>query len=270
MFINIVRRKKHLKVSLFKDQIDCINGVKSLIDGVEVQLLRFTDDLSLLALLEVPIYSIHYYIKGKTVNPCEIRYILSTKEEVNRFKSIVEVAKIYKSAITIHIDAEMKDWNKEFYKDFLESIKDSGVPILLENITTVKNSQALIKKIPGICTELNKQLGGEHCFPLLDTCHAMITVNSTIDPDATMLDYIKMFYSNKQAFHLSEAVSDGIGDQHGINFKRNKKYLFLILDGIKSVNPDSNIVIEVLDKNHCTKGESLELLSYIKEWESLR
>ena len=263
--------KKYLKTALNINQIETINSNKEDIDGVELHLMRFEDDLSLIGLIQVPIFSIHYYLyhTEPDVNPCDIDRIINDIYELDRFKKLVDVAKENGSCITLHLATTMDTFNEDGYKKFIEIVREGSVILNIENVPDgvhVKNSEYLISQIPSICKKMNDDIGEELCFPLLDICHAMMTINSTVDPVKTLAKYIEEFSSDHFCIHLSEAVSDGLSFNHGKNFTNNKKYLFLILDMLYKTNKDTHIIIEVNDIDFIKKDDSLGLLKYIKEW----
>lgn len=253
------------KTALKEDQLMSRNQKD--IDGVEIQMLDFSDDFSLMKKLTVPVYNIHLPIKEKQ---CNLSYFIDHINDKN-ILNVLSVSQGYNANIVIHCDIHLAEVYGKNILNFLEVISKYNVHILLENVMMFepKNGIDTVLDIPNICTYLNSKLRKMVFYSLLDTCHLMSNIICYFDyPGYSMKSVIDLYNSERFFIHLSSINGDGLSNEpgkHGIDFQNNKIMLHQIINYLKNINYNCNLVLETSETDYINAPNAETLKKLIEE-----
>lgn len=221
------------------------------VDGLEVHMFNEKEDFSNLQYTTKPIMNIHYpYCNGM----CDLSNILKIFDK-DEFQLFIDEVKDLNINIVLHNDMyAMEVLRHPKYFSFVKFLKANNISFLLENIPMQeKNNKDTTTDIPLICDDLNRKTNKECFFPLLDTCHVLMNLNTSVkNPGYDFSKLIRSYNSKKFFVHLSYCDGDGNQEEgrHALTFEKNKQLLEKLILELYSVNPNVNLVLEVNEENY--------------------
>lgn len=283
--------QKILKINLDESNIDFINRHTDDASGVEVQLLDFKDDLSLLSKIKAKISSIHVDLfsdefKEKHKN---FSHLSASKaqdllfnallEDKKHLYNIFDACQKYNAAVVMHAGYKLNYLGKEKEEEALKEIlswkeKFPKLKVCLENVGQMRKALPeekiyLSYEIPALCKQLNYSCNKFMFFPLLDICHYFMENSHIIDsPRNSLRETINMYNSEFMVFHFNYGVGDCTGKRHSMNFEANKPLMEAIIKHIMVINPNAILVLEIYEDDYFgERPNMMTQLNMIKETE---
>ena len=245
-------------------------------DAVEIQMFTINDDLELLRKCKKPVHNIHIPIKDKHFKTrCENLSTLIESDDLSWLDNICKYASEFNAGIVMHNEL---DFNEIIlipplhFKRLLDIVKKyPNVIFHVENTTMYAYKECAsdsTPKMPYVCYYLNSLAGRSAFYPLLDTCHLSVLINSGLNVRYNYHDIIYEYSKNNPYFdiHLANSIGDGIGCRHGVGFDINKNLLKNILNYLKEFNIDQpNLILEVSEDNYIKAENCQKLHGQINE-----
>ncbi|MBP3890715.1 MAG: hypothetical protein J6D29_00935 [Solobacterium sp.] len=248
--------RKLMKLALEDEQIR-IKSQYHRFDGYEIHLYGDErDHFELLGTIEKPIRTFHYPIER-----CDV-YDVVNEFETPYAQKVFEVCKENKAGLVVHTETNLNRLKTNHkVDDFCEFIKKEGITLHVENCYRNCGSVESLR----VCNYLKEQIGQDLVFPLLDTCHLMMSEMSFKFEEMSFFHTIDAYKSENFIIHLNDCIGSGekeTGGIHGTNFYANQYLLWNILWNLKELvdsGYEIDLVLEVdeVDYNYPTNADIL-------------
>ena len=232
--------KKIVKLALEEEQI----AVKSLykrFDGYEIHTYGDErDHFELAATLNKPIFTVHYPIKESDV------YDVCNSFDSEHSHKIYDLCERCHAGLVIHAETTLSHlMENPNLNAFIDYMKKRSFIIHVENC--YRNCGAIegLK----VCHYLQSQLGNDRVFPLLDTCHLMMSEMSFKFEEMSFFQTLEAYGSRNFKIHLSDCIGSGeieTGGTHGTNFYANQYLLSNILWKLRDMEIKNGIVPDLI------------------------
>ncbi|MGI6510622.1 MAG: hypothetical protein ACOX1L_08655 [Erysipelotrichaceae bacterium] len=158
--------RKALKLALEEEQIEVKNKY-DIIDAYEIHLYGDErDNFELYPLLNKPVLAVHYPLKR-----CDIVQV-AKERNTEYFKKVIDFCKKIKAGLVIHADSPSFDvFNNPDVEAFCKIIKENKIILHVENCYLHIGA----KEGLNIVKYLKNRIGDKYVYPLLDTCHLMMS-----------------------------------------------------------------------------------------------
>ena len=215
--------RKLMKLALEEEQIKT-KSQYSRFDGYEIHLYgNLKDDFSLSHIISKPIITVHYPIARCDVNDVVNEFETEYAQKVYAFCKKVD------AGLVIHAETGVDRLvTNPHLEKFCKFIREQGIRLHVENC--YRN----IGAIQGLklAKFLQKQIGEDLVFPLLDTCHLIMSEMSFKFEEMSFFKTIEAYASDNYVIHLNDCIGSGekeTGGIHGTNFYANRYLLGNIL-----------------------------------------
>ncbi len=252
--------RKGLKLALELDQINAKNKY-DMIDGYEIHLYGDErDHFELDSLLNKPIFTVHY-----PLNRCDVAEIAKDYKS-DYAKKVFDLCHKHNVGLVIHAESPSFDvFNNPDVEDFCKMVKDTGLTIHVENcyrnIGAVEGLQ--------IMKYMRNRINDQQVFPLLDTCHLIMSEMSFKYEERSFFHTIDSYKSDNFKMHLNDCIGSGekeTGGTHGTNFSNNIYLLRNILWKLYDLEQHAysvDCILEVDEKDYINAPKAVELANNI-------
>ena len=249
--------KKYMKLALEEEQI-AIKECYKRFNGYEIHLHGDDrDNFSLAAYLKKPIITVHYPIRD-----CDVYDVVSNYKSEYAQKVFAFVKEV-NAGLVVHAETDLdKLLTHPDLDAFCEFIRNEEITLHVENC--YRNCGAV--ESLRTCHYLRDKIGEDYVYPLLDTCHLMMSQMSFKFEENSFFKTIDAYSSPKFILHLNDCIGSGereTGGIHGTNFYANQYLLWNILWKLKEVEKKENLAINLVlevdeeDYNHPKNAEAL-------------
>lgn len=245
-----------MKMALEEEQLK-IKSLYSRFDGYEIHLYgNEKDHFELIDQIEKPVVTIHYPIER-----CDVFDVVKEFES-EYAKKVFELCKKTGAGLVVHAETGLDRLKVEPALDaFCEFIRKEGIKLHVENC--YRNCGAV--ESLRLCNYLRDKIGHDLVFPLLDTCHLIMSEMSFKFEEMSFFHTIDAYTSENFIVHLNDCVGSGekeTGGIHGTNFYANQYLLWNILWKLKEIvdrGTEIDLVLEVdeVDYNYPTNADIL-------------
>lgn len=248
--------RKLMKLALEKEQIR-IKEQYDRFDGYEIHLYGDErDHFELADTITKPIVNVHF-----PIDKCDVYDVLDCYES-DYARKIFDLCKKANAGLVVHAEtglARLKTNPK--LDDFCEFIKAEGITLHVENCYRNVGAVEGLR----LCNYLRNKIGRNQVFPLLDTCHLIMSEMSFKFEEMSFFATIDAYTSENFKIHLNDCIGSGereTGGIHGTNFYANQYLLWNILWKLKEITDRGNnidLVLEVdeVDYNYPTNADIL-------------
>lgn len=261
--------KKIMKMALEAEQIK-IKSQYDRFDGYEIHLYgNEKDNFELADTIEKPIITVHY-----PIDDCDV-YDVVENYETPYAKKVYELCKKTGAGLVIHAETGLDRLKVNHNLDgFCEFIRSEGIRLHVENCYRNVGAVEGLR----LCNYLRNRIGYDQVFPLLDTCHLMMSEMSFKFEEMSFFSTIDAYTSENFIIHLNDCIGSGereTGGIHGTNFYANQYLLWNILWKLKeildrgSANIDLVLEVDEVDYNYPTNADILAK-NINKMWEELK
>ena len=248
--------RKALKLALDREQIECKNKYNE-IDAFEIHLFGDErDDFSLYPLIEKPLTTIHYALYRSDILDIANEY------ESEYTQKVFELAEKADVGIVVHAESRAFNiYNKPEVEAFCKYIKERGIKLHVENC--YRNIGAV--EALEIMHYMRDRIDDKHVFPLLDTCHLMMSEMSFKYDELSIPKAIDAYKSKCFKMHLNDCIGSGekeTGGIHGTNFSHNLYLLNNILWKLYNLEKEGyhpDLILEIDEKDYIRMPEAIEL-----------
>lgn len=250
--------KKALKLALEKEQIEYKCSLKN-IDGFEIHLHGDTrDNFDLVDQITKPIFTVHYPLDN-----CDIPE--ASKEYDSEYMAkVIALCQKTNAGLVLHAETDNVINNPDVLK-FCNVIKESGICLHIENCyRNVGAIQAL-----EFMHYLRQFIGENKVYPLLDSCHLIMSEMSFKYEEFSFSSAIDRYKSSNFKIHLNDCLGSGereTGGIHGTNFHHNLYLLNNILWKLHCLEKEGYkvvLVLEIEEKDYVHVPDALELADNI-------
>lgn len=264
--------RKLMKLALEEEQIR-IKEQYNRFDGYEIHLYGEDskygkDNFELADTITKPIVNVHY-----PIDLCDVYDVVETYR-TEYAKKVFELCKKKKAGLVVHAETGLNRLKTNPYLDeFCEYIKSEGITLHVENCYRHVGAVEGLR----LCNYLRDKIGRNLVFPLLDTCHLIMSEMSFKFEEMSFFSTIDAYTSDNFKIHLNDCIGSGekeTGGIHGTNFYANQYLLWNILWKLKEITErgtDIDLVLEVdeVDYNYPTNADILAK-NINKMWEELK
>ncbi|HQB31871.1 MAG TPA: hypothetical protein PLI19_00940 [Erysipelotrichaceae bacterium] len=248
--------RKALKVALEVEQIAAKNKY-DIIDAYEIHLYGDErDNFSLYHLLNKPVLTVHYPLKR-----CDIVQV-ARERNTEYFKKVVDFCKEINAGLVIHADSPSFDvFNNPDVEAFCKIIRRKKIILYVENCYLHIGA----KEGLNIIKYLKNRIGERYVYPLLDTCHLMMSSMSFKYEENSFFQTMDDYKSRHFIMHLNDSIGSGekeTGGIHGTNFSRNSYLLNNILWKIYNYEKEGykvDCVLEINEEDYINVPDAMEL-----------
>ena len=245
--------KKYLKLALEKEQLE-VKKMYRRFDGYEIHLYgNGKDNFDLLKEIDKPILTIHY-----PISRCDV-YDICNEFKSGYAEKVFNACKEYNAGLVIHVETDLERLlTNPQLNNFCEYIKNEGIILHVENCYRNCGAIEALKVIK----YLKEQIGDDRVYPLLDTCHLIMSGMSFKFNEMSFYETIDAYSSEKFIIHLNDCIGSGeeeTGGIHGTNFYANQYLLRNILWKLSETNRNVDLVLEVseVDYDYPTNANTL-------------
>lgn len=260
--------RKLMKIALDPEQIRIKNQYDRF-DGYEIHLYGDErDHFELAETIQKPIVTVHYPIPD-----CDVYDVVSQFKN-DYAKKVFELCNTYKAGLVVHAETGLDRLKTNPYLDeFCDFIKESGIHLHVENCYRTCGAVESLK----LCNYLRDRIGYDKVFPLLDTCHLIMSEMSFKFEEMSFFSTIDAYTSDNFIIHLNDCIGSGekeTGGIHGTNFYANQYLLWNILWKLKEIvkrgiNIDLVLEVDEVDYNYPTNADILAK-NVNRMWEELQ
>lgn len=260
--------RKGLKLALETEQIT-VKNTYDMIDGYEIHLYGDDrDNFDLYPLLNKPVFTVHYPLSRCDVAQIAKEYKSEYAQKVFKFCKKLDVG------LVIHAESPSFDvFNNPDVEDFCKMIKDTGLTIHVENcyrnIGAIEGLQ--------IMKYMRNRINDYQVYPLLDTCHLMMSEMSFKYEERSFFHTIDSYKSDKFKMHLNDCIGSGekeTGGIHGTNFSSNQYLLRNILWKLYDLEKHAypvDCILEIDEEDYIHVPKAIELANSIDAiWKDFR
>ena len=256
-----------MKIALEEEQIR-IKKQYDRFDGYEIHLHGDDrDNFELAKALNKPITTVHYPIKR-----CDI-FDIANEYQSDYAKKVFALCKEYDAGLVVHAETGLQHLQENpNLNDFCNFIKENRIRLHVENCYRTCGAVEGLK----VCNYLRDKIGEDLAFPLLDTCHLMMSEMSFKFEEMSFFATIDAYQSNNFVIHLNDCIGSGekeTGGTHGTNFYANQYLLWNILWKLEEITKDDrnfDLVLEVdeVDYNYPSNADILAK-NVLRMWDEL-
>ncbi|MBR2824721.1 MAG: TIM barrel protein [Solobacterium sp.] len=264
--------RKLMKLALEEEQIR-IKEQYNRFDGYEIHLYgkhhkHGIDHFELVNMIQKPIITVHYPIED-----CDVYDVVNSFESEYAHK-IFDLCKAKNAGLVIHAETGLDRLKTNPKLDaFCEYMKEERIVLHVENCYRHVGAVEGLK----VCNYLRDKIGWDQVFPLLDTCHLIMSEMSFKFEEMSFFSTIDAYTSENFKIHLNDCIGSGekeTGGIHGTNFYANQYLLWNVLWKLKEITErgtDIDLVLEVdeVDYNYPTNADILAKNINIM-WEELK
>lgn len=249
--------RKIMKLGLDAEQVH-VRELYNRFDGYELHLYGDDrDDFSLVPTLKKPIVTVHYPIDDADV------YDVVSQFKEERIQKIFDLCEQQNAGLVIHSETILtRLLTHPQLEEFIEHMR--GRKIILH----VENCYRHCGAIEGLrmWKYLSDQIGDNRVYPLLDTCHLIMSEMSFKFEEMSFFQTLDAYASENFKIHLSDCIGSGeveTGGIHGTNFYANQYLLSNILWKIRDlqtnigVTPDLILEVDEVDYVYPTNADIL-------------
>ena len=252
--------RKALKLALEPEQISVKNSYP-MIDGFEIHLYGDQrDHFELIEMLKKPVFTVHY-----PLNKCDVVQI-SHDFKNGYAKKVFELCKKLNVGLVIHAESPSFDvFNNPYVEEFCRMVKQEDLIIHLENCYRNIGAQEGLQ----IMKYMRNRINDYQVFPLLDTCHLMMSEMSFKYEESSFFNTIDNYKSENFKMHLNDCIGSGeieTGGIHGTNFSQNLYLLRNILWKLYELekhNYNVDLILEVEEEDYINAPKAIELANNI-------
>lgn len=252
--------RKALKIALEKEQIEVKNSY-DIIDGYEIHLYGDQrDNFELYHLLNKPVFTVHYPLKR-----CDLVQI--AKERNTKYcRKVLDFCKEIGAGLVVHAESHSFDvFNNPDVEAFCKLVKEKGVILHVENCYLHIGA----KEGLNITKYLQNRIAEDQVYPLLDTCHLMMSSMSFKYEEESFFQTMDNYKSRRFIMHLNDCIGSGekeTGGTHGTNFSNNSYLLNNILWKIYNYEKEGyqiDCVLEIEEQDYINVPNAMELAKNI-------
>lgn len=252
--------RKGLKIALDPAQIKQKNKY-DIIDCYEIHLFGDErDHFELADTLNKPVVTIHY-----PLDRCDIALAVDEYQSEYMAK-VIALAKKTGAGIVLHAESCAGDiFSNPHFPGFCQFIKDNGVRIHVENCyRTIGAVEAI-----NIMKYMRKRISDDLVFPLLDTCHLMMSEMSFKYEEFSFSQAIDAFKSDCFRMHCNDCIGSGereTGGIHGTNFSSNLYLLNNILWKLYNLEKEGyrvDLILEIDEADYINVPDAMRLAENI-------
>lgn len=255
--------KKGLKLALEKEQIEYKNSL-DFIDGFEIHLHGDErDDFSLIDTIRKPIYSVHY-----PLNRCDVMEI-AEEFESEYAQKVFDLCKKLNVGLVLHAESKYYEiMGSKKVDAFCDHIKERDITLHIENCYRDIGAIEAIQ----IRRYIRARVGVDKVWPLLDTCHLMMSEMSFKYDELSFSEAIDKYNSVNFIIHLNDCIGSGekeTGGIHGTNFHYNMYLLNNILwkiFNIEKTDPEIKLILECDENDFVKCPNAIELAHNIDKF----
>ena len=252
--------RKALKIALEKEQIEVKNNY-DLIDAYEIHLYGDErDNFKLYPLLSKPVLAVHYPLKR-----CDVVKI-AKERETEYCKKVLNFCKEINAGLVLHADSHSFDvFNNPDVEAFCKLIKEKGIILHIENCYRHIGADEGLH----IIKYLKNRIGDKYVFPLLDTCHLIMSEMSFKYEEKSFFQTMDAYKSKRFIMHLNDCLGSGekeTGGIHGTNFSSNLYLLNNILWKIYNYEKEGyhvDCVLEINEEDYINVPDAIKLAKNI-------
>ncbi len=215
--------RKLMKLALESRQIR-IKCLYDLFDGYEIHLYGDERDCFELAeTLNKPIVTVHYPIER-----CDVYDLVSEFDSEYALK-VYDLCRRHRAGLVIHAETGLERLQTHpRLEAFLDFIRKQDIILHVENCYRSVGAIECLK----VNSFLGERIGPNRVYPLLDTCHLMMSEMSFRFEEMSFFKTIAAYASDNFKIHLNDCIGSGeweTGGTHGTNFYANQYLLRNIL-----------------------------------------
>ena len=244
-----------MKLALEQEQLN-IKKLYDRFDGYEIHLYGDQrDDFDLEKQIVKPIVTVHY-----PIDRCDVY------DAVDEFKSeyaqkVYQLCKKRDAGLVLHAETSLnKLLTNPYLMDFCDFIKQQGIRLHIENCYRNVGAIEGLK----VMNYLKDHIGKDNVFPLLDTCHLIMSEMSFKFDEMSFFSTIDAYQSDRFIIHLNDCIGSGekeTGGTHGTNFYANQYLLGNILWKLTEMpngrNVDLVLEVDEVDYHYPTNADIL-------------
>ena len=248
--------RKLMKIALEEEQIR-IKEQYNRFDGYEIHLYGDDrDNFNLLDTITKPVITIHYPIER-----CDV-YDVVSEYDTEYAKKVFAACKKVNAGLVVHAETGLNRLKENpKLEDFCKYIKDEQITLHVENCYRNVGAVEGLR----LCNYLRNNIDRKMVFPLLDTCHLIMSEMSFKFEEMSFFATIDAYASDNFKIHLNDCIGSGereTGGIHGTNFYANQYLLWNILWKLKELTDNGteiDLVLEVdeVDYNYPTNADIL-------------
>ena len=234
--------RKILKLALEDEQIT-VKSRYFRFDGYEIHLYgNEKDHFELAETLDKPIVTVHY-----PMDSCDV-YDFANEFRSDYAQKVFRLCLDHNAGLVLHaetgLDRLMTNAN---VADFCRFIRENGITLHIENCYRNVGAVEGLR----ITEYLRKNISEDLVYPLLDTCHLMMSEMSFKYPEMSFYQTMDAYTSENFKIHLNDCIGSGekeTGGIHGTNFYANQYLLTNILWKLHSIletGIDIDLILEV-------------------------
>lgn len=232
--------KKLVKLALEEPQIE-IKSLYKRFDGYEIHTYGDErDHFELAEQLNKPIYTVHYPIADSDI------YDVCSHFRDEHIQKIFDLCERHHAGLVVHAETPLaRLLNHPQLEEFARHVAQRSLILHVENC--YRNCGAIegLK----VCNHLKKLIGEDRVFPLLDTCHLMMSEMSFKFEEMSFFQTMDAYGSSNFKIHLSDCIGSGeveTGGTHGTNFYANQYLLSNILWKLRDMNVKEGIIADLI------------------------
>ncbi|MBO4218842.1 MAG: TIM barrel protein [Erysipelotrichaceae bacterium] len=215
--------RKVMKLALESRQIR-IKQLYDRFDGYEIHLYGDSrDDFDLADHLDKPIITVHYPIER-----CDI-YDVCSEFGSEYARKVFDLCVRHQAGLVVHAETGLQRLQSHpDLQDFCRCLRELGVILHVENCYRFVGA---IESLD-VAYYLRELIGQDRVYPLLDTCHLMMSEMSFRFEEMSFFKTIEAYASENFKIHLNDCIGSGeweTGGTHGTNFYANQYLLRNIL-----------------------------------------
>lgn len=245
-----------MKLGLDKEQVH-VREQYNRFDGYEIHLFGDDrDDYSLIPGLKKPIVTVHYPIRNADI------YDAVSEFRQQSAQKIFDLCEQHDAGLVVHAETSLERFLKHpLLEEFIMHMK--GRKLILH----VENCYRYCGAIEGLkmWKYLSERIGDDRVFPLLDTCHLMMSEMSFKFEEMSFFQTLDAYAGPNFKIHLSDCIGSGeieTGGIHGTNFYANQYLLSNILWKIRDLQnvgvvPDLILEVDEIDYVYPTNADML-------------
>ena len=239
--------RKVMKLALEERQIR-IKCHYDLFDGYEIHLYGDErDHFELADDLDKPIVTVHYPIER-----CDV-YDVCNELNSDYFRQVADLCRRQHAGLVVHAETGLQRLQSNpNLEAFCAFIKESGVILHVENCYRFVGA---IESLD-VAYYLRSRIGDDQVYPLLDTCHLMMSEMSFRFEEMSFFKTIEAYASENFKIHLNDCIGSGeweTGGIHGTNFYANQYLLRNILWMVHELEKKGlsiDLVLEVNEEDY--------------------
>lgn len=239
--------RKFMKLALDREQIQ-IKSQYGRFDGYEIHLYGDErDHFELTDSIKKPIITVHYPIQR-----CDV-YDVASEFDTPYAKKVYELCDQTGADLVVHAEHGVDHLSTcPRLREFCDFIRQRGTILHVENCYRYCGAVEALE----VVRYLKALIGFDRVYPLLDTCHLIMSEMSFKFEEHSFFHTIDHYTSPHYIIHLNDCIGSGeteTGGIHGTNFYANQYLLSNILwklYGILQTGVQVDLVLEVTEVDY--------------------